>query len=92
MQAQSVDPLYGPAEITSLWNISMATLRDAIKSGELPGFYDNGKFATKAHFINEWLELRIKTAKTPDRASVEKVPKKEASPWNKFLDSNSNRN
>lgn len=91
MQAQSVDPLYHAPEIMNLWNISKPTLDAAIKSGELPGFHDNGKFATKAHFINEWLELRIKTAKTPGNTSATKVSK-ESSPWDQFLQRKSNHN
>lgn len=92
MHAQSVDPLYHAPEIVNLWNISKTTLDAAIKSGELPGFHDNGKFATKAHFINEWLESRIKTAKSPAPTPVTKVSQKESSPWDQFLQRKSNNN
>lgn len=91
MNAPTVDPLYHAAEIMELWNISETTLKDAIKSGELPGFHDNGKFATKARFINEWLESRIKTSKTLTPLSVNKFSKKtNASEWDKFHRSNRN--
>lgn len=54
-----IEPLFTENSIIENWNVSPTTLKEAIRKGELPGFYDNGKFATQASFVNDWLIKRI---------------------------------